>query len=105
RYRRRAVRPRRLLLLVDVSGSMRSYSDLFLRFAYAVLAAHPRRTEVVAVGTEWKQLTAQLRARHPDDAMRTVAAVETSWDGGTTLGVALQGLLKRWGGRSSVRSS
>jgi uncharacterized protein len=105
RYRRRATRPRRMLLLIDVSGSMRDYSDVFLHFAYAALSACPRRTEVIAVGTEWQPLTAQLRARHADDAMRAVAAVKADWDGGTTLGVALRGLLRRWGGRSAVRSS
>lgn len=105
RYRRRTTRPRRVFLLIDISGSMRAYSDLFLRFAYAALAAGPRRTEVMAVGTEWKPLTAQLRVRHVDDAMRAVAAVETVWHGGTTLGVALRGMLQRWGGRSAVRSS
>ena len=105
RYRRRVRRPRGVLLLVDISGSMRPYSELYLRFAYAVVAARPHSTEVVAIGTEWKALTANLRARDANEALRNVAAVETGWDRGTTLGEALRGFLRQWGGRATVRSA
>ena len=105
RFSRRLHRPRRLLLLVDVSGSMRPYSDMLLHFAHAALAAGPRTTEVFAVGTRPTRLTEELRAREPDDAMRAMAAVAADWNGGTTLGVALQDFLRREGGRNVVRSA
>lgn len=105
RHRRRVHRPRRLLLLVDVSESMEPYSDVFLHFAHAALAAGPHTTEVIAVGTRWTRLTDQLRASDPADAMRALAAVEAEWHGGTTLGRALQDLLRAWGGRNTVRGA
>lgn len=105
RRRRRVHRPRRLLLLVDVSGSMAPYSDVLLRFAHAALAAGPRTTEVFAVGTRWTRLTEPLRAHEPADAMLAVATVQTDWHGGTTLGRALQEFLRHYGGRNTVRGA
>lgn len=105
RRRRRVHRPRRLLLLIDVSGSMAPYSDVYLRFAHAALAARPRTTEVFAVGTRWTRLTDQLRAGDPARAMAAMAAVETDWNGGTTLGRTLEDFLRSWGGRNAVRAA
>jgi uncharacterized protein with von Willebrand factor type A (vWA) domain len=105
RRRQRVHRPRRLLLLVDVSGSMAPYSDVLLRFAHAALVAGPRTTEVFAVGTRWTRLTESLRIADPAVAMSSMAAVETDWHGGTTLGRALQEFLRTWGGRNTVRAA
>ena len=105
RRRRRVHRPRRLLLLIDVSGSMAPYSDVYLRFAHSALAAGPRTTEVFAVGTRWTRLTDQLRAPDPARAMAAMAAVETDWNGGTTLGRTLEDFLRSWGGRDTVRAA
>jgi uncharacterized protein len=105
RYRRRVYRPRRLLLLVDVSRSMAPYSDVYLRFSHAALTAGPRTTEVFAVGTRWTRLTEQLRARDPADAMAAMADVETDWHGGTTLGPVFWDFLRSWGGRNTVRAA
>jgi uncharacterized protein with von Willebrand factor type A (vWA) domain len=104
-YRRRADRPRRLLLLIDISGSMRTYSDALLRFAHAAVAAGPTTTEVITLGTRWTRVTAELRGRRPDAALRAVGQVKSDWDGGTRLGPTLQSFLREWGGRNAVRSA
>lgn len=104
-YRRSATRPRHLLLLVDVSASMRPYSDVLLHFGHAALAANPRTAEVFAGGTRFTQLTGPLRARRIDLALRTAGAVPADWAKGTTLGVALRDFLRRWGGSRAVRSA
>jgi hypothetical protein len=104
-YRCYGHRPRRLMLLIDVSGSMRTYSDLLLRFAHAAVAAGPATTEVFTLGTRWTRITKQLRARQPDAAMRAVAQVESDWDGGTRLGPALRGFLRQWNGHDALRSA
>jgi uncharacterized protein with von Willebrand factor type A (vWA) domain len=105
RFHRRAARPRRVLLLVDVSRSMGPYTDLYLRFAHAALAASPRHTEVFTVGTRHTRLTGHLWGAFPDAALRAAAAVRNDWGHGTTLGVVLQDFLCRWGGRNVVRSA
>jgi uncharacterized protein len=64
-YRDRGRRPRRVVLLVDVSGSMSPYADALLRFAHAVTRAAPATTEVFTVGTRLTRLSRQLRARDP----------------------------------------
>jgi uncharacterized protein with von Willebrand factor type A (vWA) domain len=102
---RRGWRPRRLLLLIDVSGSMAGYVDAALRFAHAAVAAGPTTTEVITVGTGWARHTDRLRGRDADAAMRAIAAACSDRGGGTTLGPALRGFLRRWGGRTAVRSA
>ena len=105
RRRRHASRPRQVLLLVDVSASMRPYSDVLLHFGYATLDANPGTAEVFAVGTRFTHLTGPLRARRVDLALRAAGEVQTDWAKGTTLGVALRDFLRRWGGTRVVRSA
>jgi uncharacterized protein with von Willebrand factor type A (vWA) domain len=79
RRRARAERPRRVVLLVNVSGSMASYADALLRFAHA--AARGARTEVFTVGTV------------------------PEWRGGTRLGEPVRAFLNGWGRRGMVRGA
>jgi uncharacterized protein with von Willebrand factor type A (vWA) domain len=104
-YRRRRVRPRRLVLLLDVSGSMNRYRDAYLRFAHAAVSAGPRTTEVFALGTRYERITAALSLRDPDRAIEAMARVESGWGGGTRLGAALRDLLRVWSGRDGLRSA
>lgn len=102
---RRGSRPRRLLMLLDISGSMSTYSDVMLRFAHAAVAAGPATTEIFTLGTQWTRLTPLLAARDADTAMRAVGRLEIDWQGGTRLGPALHDFLHRWAGRTAVRSA
>ncbi|MCT2582671.1 vWA domain-containing protein [Actinophytocola gossypii] len=99
----RRTRPRRLVLLVDVSGSMTPYADALLRFAHAVTRAAPASTEVFTVGTRLTRLTRQLRARDPDEALAAAARAVPDFAGGTRLGETLRAFLDRWGQRGLAR--
>ncbi|MFG5718069.1 vWA domain-containing protein [Streptomyces murinus] len=99
----RVDRPRRVVLLVDVSGSMAPYADALLRFAHA--AARGGRTEVFTVGTRLTRVTRELSARDPDLAMAAVAAAVPDWRGGTRLGELLREFLNRWGQRGMARGA
>ncbi|MBF9133676.1 VWA domain-containing protein [Plantactinospora sp. S1510] len=103
--RRRTEQPRRLLLLLDVSGSMRLYRDALLRFAHAAVRADPAATEVFTLGTRCTRITSALRARNPDLALRTAARLGADWGGGTRLGPTLREFLRGWGGTGTVRSA
>ncbi|HTJ35065.1 MAG TPA: VWA domain-containing protein [Dactylosporangium sp.] len=103
--RRRGRTPRRLLFLIDVSLSMSAYADALLLFAHAAVAAGPRSTEVFVVGTGWTRVTAALRARDPQAAMRSIAAVEADWDQGTRLGHSLESFLRRYAGHRTARAA
>ncbi|MFI9825469.1 VWA domain-containing protein [Streptomyces sp. NPDC052013] len=103
RHRTRAERPRRIVLLVDVSGSMAPYADALLRFAHA--AARGPRTEVFTIGTRLTRVTRQLAHRDPDLAMAAVASAVPDWRGGTRLGELLHEFLVRHGQRGLARGA
>lgn len=103
RHRVRAERPRRVVLLVDVSGSMAPYADALLRFAHA--AARAGRTEVFTVGTRLTRVTRAMAHRDPDAAMAAVAEAVPDWRGGTRLGELLKEFLDRWGRRGTARGA
>lgn len=99
----RSDRRRRVVLLVDVSGSMAPYADALLRFAHA--AAHGGRTEVFTIGTRLTRVTRELSHRDPDLAMTALAAAVPDWRGGTRLGELLREFLNRWGQRGMARGA
>ena len=97
-------RPRRLVLLLDVSGSMEPYADALLRFAHA--AAHRRAgTEVFTIGTRLTRISRELRGRDADLALAAVASAVPDWSGGTRLGELLRAFLDRWGQRGTARGA
>nr|WP_184943855.1 VWA domain-containing protein [Planomonospora venezuelensis] len=93
RHRTHRTRPRRVVLLVDVSGSMTPYADTLLRLAHALVGSEPRATEVFSAGTRLTRLTAELRHRDPGTAMDAVSRAVPDWSGGTRLGEELRRLL------------
>jgi uncharacterized protein with von Willebrand factor type A (vWA) domain len=107
-WRRRGVRPRRVVLLVDVSGSMSGYADALLRLAHRFTQTGRDGGGVVetfTVGTRLTHLTRAMRIRDPERAL--VAAGETvpDWSGGTRLGETLRFFLDRWGQRGMARGA
>lgn len=90
RYRRRKEEPPRLAVLCDVSGSMESYGQGFLRFVHALAHVLPRRVEAFAFSTSYLRLTPYLRDRDPDRAFRRAVAAATDWGGGTRIGESLE---------------
>lgn len=88
----RRERRRRVLLLIDVSGSMKNQTDLYLRFAHA-LAQATDRLEVFTLGTRLTRITRALRRRNRDQALALASTLVADWDGGTRLGDALQAFL------------
>jgi hypothetical protein len=104
-HRRRQPRPRRVVLLIDVSGSMSPYADALLRFAHAAVRARPSATEVFTIGTRLTRVTRELRLRDPDKALAASASAIPDWSGGTRLGEVLKAFLDRWGQRGTARGA
>jgi uncharacterized protein with von Willebrand factor type A (vWA) domain len=102
RWLRRTTRPRPIVLVCDISGSMERYSRFMLRFAHA-LQRSGAPVEVFVFGTRLTRITRQLRVRSPDAALRRVADRVVDWSGGTRIGESLRQLNRRWVGRT-VRS-
>lgn len=97
------IKPRRLVLLLDVSGSMSPYADVLLRFAHAAVRVAPASTEVFTVGTRLTRVTRQLRIRDPELALRAAGSAIPDWSGGTRLGENLRAFLDLWGQRGTAR--
>ena len=103
RWLRRTERPRPIVLVCDISGSMERYSRFMLRFAHA-LQRSGAPLEVFVFGTRLTRITRQLRVRSPDAALRLVAERVVDWSGGTRIGDSLHELNRRWV-RRTIRSA
>jgi uncharacterized protein len=110
-WRRRATRPRRVVLLADVSGSMSPYADALLRLAHrfssggGVHGGLAPRVEVFTIGTRLTRVTRAMRLRDPDRAIIAAGETVPDWSGGTRLGETLKIFLDRWGQRGLARGS
>jgi uncharacterized protein with von Willebrand factor type A (vWA) domain len=100
--RRARLRARPLVLLLDVSGSMSSYSRALLQFAYAV-ARGPSRVEVFCFGTRLTRVSGALARRDPDEALRRAADTVVDWQGGTRIGESMREYLRTWAWRGGYR--
>src|SRR4029453_817685 len=99
-------RPRRLVVLLDVSGSMEPYARALTRFAHAAVAARRRgQVEVFALGTRVTRITRELSTHDPDEALRRAGDAVADWSGGTRLGEGLRRFNDRWGVRGLARGS
>ena len=98
RRQMRRLRPRPLVLLCDVSGSMERYSRMLLHFAHVIMSRH-RRVEAFLFSTELSHITRQLRSPRPDAALAAVAHSVSDWSGGTRIGAALKSFRQRWSRR------
>ncbi len=97
-------RLRRLVLLLDVSGSMEPYARGLLRFVHAAVAGR-QKVEAFALGTRLTRITRELTSRDPDIALRAAGDRVTDWSGGTRLGSGLREFNDEWGVRGLARNS
>jgi hypothetical protein len=101
-WRRRRIRLRPLILILDISGSMADYSRNLLQFAYSANRA-AARTEVFCFGTRLTRLTRALTTRRPDAALERAAQAVFDWEGGTRIGESLDAFVRDWGRRGLCR--
>jgi uncharacterized protein len=100
-YRHRPPRARPILLLIDVSRSLRAQSPDYLRFAHAVVR-EAARAEAFTFGTRLTRVTPQLRTRDADQALDALSRVVHDADGGTRIGASLRAFLED--GRNVARA-
>ena len=103
-FRQPGEQPRRLILLLDVSGSMESYARALLRFVHAAVVGR-RRVEAFALGTRLTRLTRELSTRDPDAAFDRAAGAVQDWSGGTRLGESIGVFCDLWGVRGMARGA
>jgi uncharacterized protein len=98
RYREPGLRPRRVVLVCDVSGSMAPYARMLLQYLQAAVAARTR-VEAFVFGTRLTRVTRDLEGRDPDRALQRAAGRVADWSGGTRIGDALAELNREHGRR------
>jgi len=103
RDRRR--RPRRTVVLVDVSGSMAPYADSLLKFARVLVRRFPGAVEVFTIGTRLTRVTGALAHPVAQTALRSAASAIPDWSGGTRLGETVGAFVDRWGRRGLARGA
>ncbi|HMM97067.1 VWA domain-containing protein [Phycicoccus sp.] len=103
-WRHRGSRPRKVVLLVDVSGSMSAYADALIRLCHTYCAAGVP-TEVFTLGTRLTHVTRPLHQRDPDRAIVAAGEAIPDWSGGTRLAEGLKVFLDRWGRRGMARGA
>jgi hypothetical protein len=101
-WRRRRVRLRPLILILDISGSMADYSRNLLQFAYSASRA-TSKVEVFCFGTRLTRITRALDHRRPDLALELAANTVFDWEGGTRIGDSLDAFARDWGRRGLCR--
>jgi uncharacterized protein with von Willebrand factor type A (vWA) domain len=89
----RKTRQRRILLLIDVSGSMKTLTEDAMSLAHALMGAADR-AEVFTLGTRLTRVTRVLRLKQRGQALGAAASLVSDWDGGTRLGDALDAFLR-----------
>jgi uncharacterized protein with von Willebrand factor type A (vWA) domain len=92
------LRPRPLVLLCDISGSMERYTRLLLNFTYALKNASTR-VEVFVFATRLTRITRMLRSHDVDAALNRVMASVDDWSGGTRIGEAIETFNRRYARR------
>ncbi len=103
-WRRRKLKLRPLVLILDVSGSMAEYSRNLLQFAYSARRA-ATRVEVFCFGTRLTRITPALERRRPDEALDRAARSVFDWEGGTRIGQSIDTFVRQWGRRGMSRGS
>ena len=97
-------RLRRVVFLLDVSGSMETYARALARFVQAAVVGR-RRVEVFTLGTRLTRVTRELSTRDPDRALTQAGNAVEDWSGGTRLGESLRVFNDEWGQRGMARGA
>jgi uncharacterized protein len=103
-WRRPTKRPRQIVVLCDISGSMERHSRLLLRFVQALSAASSVKTESFVFGTRLTRVTRMLRDRDRDRALARIADSVNDWAGGTRIGESFRDFNLHWA-RRTLRTS
>ena len=103
-WRRATKRPRQIVVLCDISGSMERHSRLLLRFVQALSAASSVKSESFVFGTRLTRVTRLLRDRDRDRALARIADTVNDWAGGTRIGESFRDFNLHWA-RRALRTS
>jgi uncharacterized protein with von Willebrand factor type A (vWA) domain len=97
-WRRRKLKPRKIVALCDVSGSMEPYSRMLLHVLHTMQRG-PTGNEAFVFSTRLTRVTTTLRGRHPDEALAVAGSSVLDWAGGTRIGSSIGEFNRSWASR------
>lgn len=97
--RKKRIRPRPLIVIADISGSMERYSRILLHFTYTLSHSLTQPVEAFLFGTRLTRVTRQLKNNDIETALENVSQVVPDWSGGTRIGAALKRFNFDWSRR------
>ena len=97
-WRARKIKPRPIVLLADVSGSMEQVSRLVLLFFFS-LSQSLKDIECFTFGTRLARITPHLKIRNVDRAIAEASREIPDWAGGTRIGESLRAFNRQWSRR------
>jgi len=101
-----STRPRRVVFLLDISGSMEPYARPMLRLSQATVTSRGRtRVEVFTLGTRLTRVTRELAFHDPDVALARASSAVADWSGGTRIGLNVHRFNDQWGMRGMARGA
>lgn len=98
-YREKKLKPRPLVVIADISGSMERYTRLLLHFIYGMKSALSQPMEAFVFSTRLTRITRPLQIRDLDLALKNVGNLVNDWAGGTRIGESLKTFNFEWGRR------
>lgn len=104
RWTRHGDRARRIVFLLDVSGSMEPYARALVRFVHAGVAGR-QKVEAFTLGTRLTRISRELSSKDPDKALSLAGTRVADWSGGTRLGETLRAFNDEWGVRGMARGA
>lgn len=96
---RSKIKPRPVVIIADVSGSMERYTRLLLHFVYSIAMKLEQRVEVFVFSTRLTRIARQLKNRNIEQAITAVSKKVPDWSGGTRIGEAIKTFNFDWGRR------
>ncbi len=103
--RRPKGKPRPLVLLADISGSMEPYTRILLQFLYSLTHGLAQPLEAFVFGTRLTRISNWLRLRDAEQALRRVSLGVPDWSGGTRIGESLRQFNLHWARRVLSRGA
>jgi uncharacterized protein with von Willebrand factor type A (vWA) domain len=97
--RKRKDKPRPLVVIADISGSMERYTRLLLHFIYGLSEGLNEVVEAFVFSTRLSHITRQLKNKDVDQAMKEISRTVPDWSGGTRIGEAFRRFNFDWGRR------
>jgi uncharacterized protein with von Willebrand factor type A (vWA) domain len=101
--RRRRQKPRRVVVVCDISGSMEPYARAYLQLLLSWVRG--ARAEAFVFATRLTRLTGALRGTSPDAALERAGRAAPDWSGGTRIGEAVKAFNDRYGRRGLARGA